>query len=80
MVLPLNGSSIIVTCPVSGSFYRITWFMYDTDTFTVRTFTGMDLVVTDAGSYYCEVREKRGVYRSNNFTVYAVGKGVFLTH
>ena len=81
MVLPLNGSSINVTCPVSGSFDSTEWFMYSTTgSSVVSVSTGMDLVVTDAGSYYCEVTEQRGVYRSNTFTVYAVGKDVFLTH
>ncbi|XP_065905338.1 hemicentin-1-like isoform X4 [Dysidea avara] len=74
MVLPLNGSSINVTCPVSGSFDSTEWFMYSTTgSSVVSVSTGMDLVVTDAGSYYCEVTEQRGVYRSNTFTVYAVG-------
>ena len=55
--------------------------MYNTNgSSTVSVSTDMDFVVTDAGSYYCEVTEQRGIYRSNTFTVYAVGKEVFLTH
>lgn len=82
MILPMDGSSLNVNCPaVSGSFDSIEWFMYNVDgSSTVSVSTGMDLVVNDTGSYYCEVTEQRGVYRSNTFTVYAVGKGVFLSH
>jgi len=81
MVLPMDGSSLSVTCPVSGPFDNIEWFMYNINgSSTVSVSTGMDLVVNDTGSYYCEVTEQTGVYRSNTFTVYAVGKGVFLSH
>jgi len=75
MVLPSDGSSLSVTCPVTGLFDSIEWFMYNTDSSsTISVSTSMNLTVT--GSYYCEVTEQRGVYRSNTFTVYAVGKGV----
>jgi len=77
MVLPSDGSSLSVTCPVARSFDSIEWFMYNTDSRSaVSVSASMNLVVTDTGSYYCEVTEQRGVYRSNTFTVYAVGKGV----
>ena len=39
-------------------------------------FTGINFDVTTPGRYYCEVTEQRGVYRSNSFTVYKIGKCV----
>jgi len=50
--------------------------MYTNKTSTVNVFTGSDFNVTTPGRYYCEVIEQRGVYRSNSFTVYKIGKGV----
>ena len=37
-------------------------------------FTGINFDVTIPGRYYCEVTEQRGVYRSNSFMVYKIGK------
>ena len=48
--------------------------MYTDETSTVNVFTGNDFDVTTAGRYYCEVTEERGVYRSNSFIVYEIGK------
>ena len=36
--------------------------------------TGNDYVISTTGSYYCQVTEGRGVYRSNTFTVYRTSK------
>ena len=48
--------------------------MYFDETITVTVFTGINFNVTTPGRYYCEVTEQRGVYRSNSFTVYEIGK------
>ncbi|XP_065887865.1 uncharacterized protein [Dysidea avara] len=47
--------------------------MYTDETSTVNVFTGNNFDVITPGIYYCEVNEKRGVYRSNSFTVYKIG-------
>ena len=48
--------------------------MYTNETSTVNVFTGIDFNATTPGRYYCEVTEQRGIYRSNSFTVYEIGK------
>ena len=48
--------------------------MYSDESITVTVFTGINFNVTTPGRYYCEVSEQRGVYRSNSFTVYEIGK------
>ena len=79
MVLPtMDGSSVNVTCPVAGPFDNIEWFSVDGNMSTSMA-TGVQYSITSAGSYYCQVTEQRGIYRSNTFTVFAVGKVVFFT-
>lgn len=48
--------------------------MYDTNTTAVNVFTGIAYAVNTTGRYYCQATEQRGVYRSNTFTVYRVGR------
>jgi len=74
VVLPQSGSSVTVSCPVSTTVNSINWFMYINETSTVNVFTGIDFNATTPGRYYCEVTEQRGIYRSNSFTVYEIGK------
>ena len=65
----------MVTCPVLTSVDRVNWFMYDNDTF-VNVSSGINYATSTIGRYYCQASEQRGVYRSNTFTVYRVGKHV----
>ena len=76
IVLPQSGSPVTVKCPVSTTVNSVNWFMYTDETSTVNVFTGNNFDVITPGIYYCEVNEKRGVYRSNSFTVYKIGKCV----
>jgi len=76
IVLPQSGLPVNVSCPVTIAVSSITWFMYTGETSTVNVSTGINFDVTTPGRYYCEVTEQRGVYRSNSFTVYEIGKCV----
>ena len=49
----------------------IEWFNAATD---AMVNTGMDYSISTTGSYYCQVTEGRGIYRSNTFTVYRTSK------
>ena len=73
VVLPEDGSSLSINCPVLTSVDSVNWFMYDNDTF-VNVFSGMNYAINTTGRYYCQATEQRGVYRSNTFTAYRVGK------
>ena len=75
VVLPEDGSPVMVTCPVLTSVDRVNWFMYDNDTF-VNVSSGINYAISTIGRYYCQATEQRGVYRSNTFTVYRVGKHI----
>ena len=76
IVLPQSGSPVTVHCPVAITVNSVNWFMYTEETSTINVSTGIDFDVTAPGRYYCEVTEQRGVYRSNSFTVYEIGKYV----
>ena len=76
--LPEIGSSVTVSCPVLTPVDSVNWFMYDTDTTTVNVFTGISYAINATGRYYCQATEQRGVYRSNTFTVYRVGKYIYI--
>lgn len=71
VVIPLNASSVTVSCPVATGVDEIQWFDVMNDTMMVAT--GPEYVIDSPGSYYCQVTERRRVYRSNTFTVYQTG-------
>ena len=71
MVIPLDASSVTVSCPIATEVDEIQWFNAMNDTMMVAT--GPEYVIDSSGSYYCQVTERRGVYRSNTFTVYQTG-------
>ena len=48
--------------------------MIDNDTSTINVFSGIVYAINTPGRYYCQATEQRGIYRSNTFTVYRVGK------
>ena len=52
-------------------FDSIEWFNATT---RMMVSTGIDYNISEIGSYYCEVTEARGIYRSNTFTVYRTSK------
>ena len=80
IVLPQSGSPVTVNCPVTATVNSVNWFMYIDEISTVEVFTGNNFSVTTPGRYYCEVAEQRGVYRSNSFTVYKIGKCTWIFH
>ena len=63
---------MIVSCPVAAVVEEIQWFNAMDNTMVVST--GPDYEIDTPGSYYCQVTESRGVYRSNTFTVYRTGR------
>ena len=71
MVIPLNESSVTVSCPVATVVDEIQWFNATDNIMMVAT--GLNFTIDTPGSYYCQVTESRGVYRSNTFTVYRTG-------
>ena len=74
VVLPETGLPVTVSCPVLTSVDSISWFMYNSDTSAINVFNGIDYNISTTGRYYCQATEQRGIYRSNTFTVYRVGK------
>ena len=54
--------------------------MIDNDTSTINVFSGNDYAINTPGRYYCQATEQRGIYRSNTFTVYRVGKDYMLCY
>ena len=74
VVLPENGLSVTITCPVLTSVHSVSWFMIENDASTVNVFNGIDYDINTPGRYYCQATEQRGIYRSNTFTAYRVGK------
>jgi len=74
MVIPLSESSVTVSCPVATMVTTVEWFNDD----DMMLATGIDYNVNATGSYYCQVTEERGVYRSNTFTVYRTGKLLYI--
>ena len=71
IVIPLNESSVTVSCPVTTMVNSINWFNAITGEMVA---TGNDYTISTPGSYYCQATEGRDVYRSNTFTVYRIGK------
>ena len=71
MVIPLDASSVNVSCPVANEFEEIQWFNATSN--AVMVATGPEYAVDTPGSYYCQVTESRGVFRSNTFIVYQTG-------
>ena len=71
VVIPLNESSVIVNCPTSNGAYSTVWFNATSDAMVA---TGNDYNITATGNYYCQVTERKGIYRSNTFTVYRTSK------
>ena len=69
-----DGLPVIVSCPVLTSVDSVDWFFHDTDTTVINVFSGLNYTISTAGRYYCQTTEQRGVYRSNTFTVYRLGK------
>ena len=53
----------------------IEWF----DGAGATVFNGDDYAINTTGSYYCQVTDERGVYRSNTFTVYRTGELLLLS-
>ena len=78
VVLPENGSPVTVSCPVLTLVDSVSWFMINNDTSAINVFNGIDYAVNTTGRYYCQATEQRGIYRSNTFTVYRVGKHYIL--
>ena len=71
VVIPLNESSVTVSCPVATMVDSIEWF----DAITAEMVsTGNNYTISTTGSYYCQATEERGIYRSNTFTVYRTSK------
>ena len=72
MVIPLDQESVTVSCPVAADMVdNIRWFDAGN---AVMVATGEDYSITSTGSYYCQVTERRGAYRSNTFFVYRTGR------
>ena len=71
MVIPLNASSVNVICPVANEFEGIQWFNAMNNAIVMAA--GPEYMIDTPGSYYCQVTERRGVYRSNTFIVYQTG-------
>ena len=74
VVLPENGLSVTVSCPVLTSVDSVSWFMIDNDTSAVNVSNDINYAINTPGRYYCQATEQRGIYRSNTFTAYRVGK------
>ena len=73
VVIPLTESSVNVSCPITTMVTDelIEWFNATDPAIAVAM--GVNYTITVTASYYCQVMEDRGVYRSNTFTVYRTG-------
>ena len=64
-----------MSCPVATMTDDIEIQWFDAVN-AVMVATGEEYSITNTGSYYCQVTERRGVYRSNTFFVYRTGRVV----